>query len=76
MPIQTYHCSAHGEFEVSVPFTEAVPPWQPCPARRGTLPVEFEIRSRSQGRRAAAQIGLCGLPAAWQPPTGVAFKIT
>ena len=76
MPRQTYRCPTHGDFEISVLFTEEVPRWSPCPALRGSLPIEFEVRSRSQGKRLAAQVGLCGAASPWQPPTGVGFKIT
>jgi len=70
MPIQTYRCIYHGYFEVSVPFTEQVPLHQICPAPGGPPP-----GSRSQARRLLAQGRVCGAVSAWQPPTGVAFKI-
>ncbi len=64
MPIQTYRCPEHGEFEVRLPFTEPVPPYQACPARAW--------RAAPEGRRMAT----CYAISPWQPPTGIAFRIT
>jgi len=63
MPRQTYRCPYHGDFDVSVPFTEKVPLHQACPARAR--------RAAPEGSRMAR----CFAVSTWQPPTGVAFKI-
>lgn len=76
MPIQTYRCPMHGDFEQAVPFDVDVPPFWSCSYLRRPPPVDTMVMSRSQVRRVYAMIGTCGIASAWQPPTGVGFKIT
>jgi hypothetical protein len=61
MPRQTYRCPVHGDFEVSVPFSEEVLHTALCPHR-----IDYHTSKTETD---------CCLVSPWQPPTGVAFKI-
>jgi hypothetical protein len=63
MPIQTYRCPYHGDFDISVPFGVPVPKLDACP--------EHARRAAPEGSRMAR----CYFPSPWQPPTGISFKI-